>query len=200
MCAPSRLKVAGSCLGGSPPAAPSPGQARADDPPFVSVNLTVRQIRGPGLVQEVTRVLDRTGLPPYGLQLEILESAVVTTDETTLDPLRTLAGLGVRIAIDDFGTGYSNLAYLRTLPVHELKFARAFVQGLHSAATADPADDSILAALAGLGHTRGLTVTVEGIETARQADRVRAIGCDTGQGYYFAPPGPHDRISELFAA
>jgi diguanylate cyclase (GGDEF)-like protein len=175
------------------------GEAGAPAPPFVSVNLAARQIREPSLVREVTEVLDRTGLPPYGLQLEILESAVVSTDDATLDPLRTLAGLGVRIAIDDFGTGYSNLAYLRTLPVHELKFARAFVQGLHSAATADPADESILSALVGLGHTLGLTVTAEGIETARQAERVRAIGCDTGQGYYFAPPGTHDRITELLA-
>jgi len=174
--------------------------ARSDRPPFVSVNLAVRQIREPSLVREVTGVLDRTGLPPYGLQLEILESAVVSTDDATLDPLRTLAGLGVRIAIDDFGTGYSNLAYLRALPVHELKFARAFVQGLHSAATADPADESILSALVGLGHTLGLTVTAEGIETASQAERVRAIGCDTGQGYYFAPPATHDRINELLMA
>ncbi len=168
-------------------------------PPFVSVNLAVRQIREPGLVEGVTEVLDRTGLPAHRLQLEILESAIVSTDDVTLGPLRTLASLGVRIAIDDFGTGYSNLAYLRALPVHELKFARAFVQGLRPAATADPADESILTALVGLGHTLGLTVTAEGIETAIQAERVRAIGCDTGQGFYFARPGPCHRINALIS-
>jgi len=168
-------------------------------PPFVSVNIADRQIRQPTLVEEITGILDRTGLPARGLQLEILESAVVSTDDATLRPLRRLASLGVRIAIDDFGTGYSNLAYLRSLPVHELKFARAFVQGLRST-LADPADESILTTLVGLGHTLGLTVTAEGIETALQADRVRAIGCDTAQGYYFARPGPHDWISALIRA
>ncbi len=166
-------------------------------PPFVSVNLAVQQIRQPTLVDQVTDVLDRTGLPAHQLQLEIIESAVVATDDATLGPLRTLASLGVRIAIDDFGTGYSNLAYLRALPVHELKFAKAFTQGLRSSATTDPADESILSALVGLGHTLGLTVTAEGIETATQADRVRAIGCDTGQGFYFARPTPPDRIPQL---
>lgn len=165
-------------------------------PPFVSVNLSARQLRQPGLVEQVAGVLERTGLPSDGLQLEILESAVVSTDDTTLGLLRALAGLGVRIAIDDFGTGYSSLAYLRSMPVHELKFARAFVQGLRSPAGYDSADESILTALIGLGHTLGLTVTVEGIETAAQARKVREIGCDTAQGYFFARPGPAELIVE----
>lgn len=169
-------------------------------PPFVSVNLAARQLRQPGLVDQVAAVLERTGLPPEGLQLEILESAVISTDDATLNSLRALAGLGVRIAIDDFGTGYSSLAYLRTMPVHELKFARAFVQGLRSPAGYDSADESILTALIGLGHTLGMTVTAEGIETAAQARKVREIGCDTGQGYYFARPGPAELIAERLAS
>lgn len=165
-------------------------------PPFVSVNLAARQLQEPDFIEQVTEILHRTGLPPEGLQLEILESAVVSTDDATLGVLRTLARLGIRIAIDDFGTGYSSLAYLRTLPVHDLKFARAFVQGLRSEATYDAADESILTALIGLGHTLGLTVTAEGIETEAQARKVRAIGCDTAQGFYFGRPGPPQHISE----
>src|SRR5690606_22168465 len=165
-------------------------------PPFVSVNLSPRQLRQPGLVEQVAAVLERTGLPPDGLQVEILESAVVSTDDATLGILRGLAGLGVRIAIDDFGTGYSSLAYLRSMPVHDLKFARAFVQGLRSPAGYDSADESILTALIGLGHTLGLTVTAEGIETAAQARKVREIGCDAAQGYFFARPGPAELIAK----
>jgi EAL domain-containing protein (putative c-di-GMP-specific phosphodiesterase class I) len=168
--------------------------------PFVSVNLAARQIRQPTLVDQVLDVLDRTGLPTHHLQLELLESSIVSTDEATLEPLRRLASLGVRIAIDDFGTGYSNLAYLRTLPINELKFARAFVQGLRSTTTTDPADQLILTALVGLGHTLGLTVTAEGIETPLQAHRLRSIGCDTGQGFHYAAPGTADWIATVIAA
>ena len=98
--------------------------------PYVSVNLAVRQIRHPHLVADVAAVLDRTGLPPHMLQLEITESAVMGDDPETVVRLHDLAGLRVRLAIDDFGTGYSNLAYLRTLPVHSLKLAGQFVDDL----------------------------------------------------------------------
>jgi EAL domain-containing protein (putative c-di-GMP-specific phosphodiesterase class I) len=185
-----------------PPSPPSPEPPRLPSPrpPFISVNLAARQLREPGLVDQVTDILQRTGLPPGDLQLEILESAVVSTDDATLGVLRALASSGVRIAIDDFGTGYSSLAYLRTLPVHNLKFARAFVQGFRSTASYDSADESILTALIGLGHTLGLTVTAEGIETAAQARMVQAIGCDLAQGFYFARPGPSELIIERLAA
>jgi diguanylate cyclase (GGDEF)-like protein len=174
-------------------------RALTDQPPFISVNLSARQLRQPEFVEQVRTILSRTGLPPDGLQLEILERAVVSTDDATLGTLRTLASLGIRIAIDDFGTGYSSLAYLRALPVHHLKFARAFIQGLRSAAGHDSADESILTALIGLGHTLGLTVTAEGIETARQARKLRAIGCDIGQGFYFGRPGPPEQITARLA-
>ncbi|SCG38314.1 diguanylate cyclase/phosphodiesterase [Micromonospora halophytica] len=164
--------------------------------PFVSVNLAVRQVHRPGLVQEVRALLGRTGLPPERLQLEITESTMMSTAEEPVQALRVLADLGVRIAIDDFGTGYSNLAYLRDLPVTELKVAGEFVTGLR-APTVDPAsrtDERILASLVSLAHALDLTVTAEGVETAGQADRLRAIGCDAGQGWYFGRPGPADRL------
>ncbi|MGN9890834.1 putative bifunctional diguanylate cyclase/phosphodiesterase [Micromonospora sp. L31] len=160
--------------------------------PFVSVNLAVRQVHRPGLVQEVRSLLAATGLPPERLQLEITESTMMSTAEEPVRALRVLADLGVRVAIDDFGTGYCNLAYLRDLPVTELKVAGEFVTGLRSPAV-DPAsrtDERILASLVSLAHALDLTVTAEGVETAGQAERLRAIGCDAGQGWYFGRPGP----------
>ncbi|MFJ8578617.1 putative bifunctional diguanylate cyclase/phosphodiesterase [Micromonospora sp. NPDC093277] len=163
-----------------------------DDAPFVSVNLAVRQLHRPGLVQEVQAVLGRTGLPPERLQLEVTESTMMSTVAEPVRALRVLKGLGVRIAIDDFGTGYCNLAYLRDLPVSELKVAGEFVAGLR-APDDDPdsrTDERILASLVSLAHALDLTVTAEGVETAEQADRLRAIGCDAGQGWHFGRPAP----------
>ncbi|WP_231935242.1 putative bifunctional diguanylate cyclase/phosphodiesterase [Micromonospora viridifaciens] len=162
------------------------------DAPFVSVNLAVRQLHRPGLVQEVRGVLAQTGLPPERLQLEITESTMMSTVEEPVRALRVLNDLGVRVAIDDFGTGYCNLAYLRDLPVTELKVAGEFVAGLRAPAD-DPrsrTDERILASLVSLAHALDLTVTVEGVETGDQADRLRAIGCDAGQGWHFGRPGP----------
>jgi diguanylate cyclase (GGDEF)-like protein len=167
--------------------------------PFVSVNLAVRQVRRPGLVKEVTSLLREHGLPPGRLQLEITESAMMNGADESVDSLRSLADLGVRIAIDDFGTGYSNLSYLRTLPVCELKVAGSFVEGLRAPA-AEPAsltDERILATLVSLAHTLDLTVTAEGVETAVQADRLRAIGCDAAQGWHFGLPMPPSHVDAL---
>jgi diguanylate cyclase (GGDEF)-like protein len=156
--------------------------------PFVSVNLAVRQIRHPGLVANVVAVLARTGLPPDRLQLEITESTIMDNDDETLATLHELADLGVRLAIDDFGTGYSNLAYLRALPVQGLKLAGPFVHGLRTRAASDPTDEAVLRTLVSLGHTLGLVVTAEGVETAAQAERLRAVGCDAAQGWHFGRP------------
>jgi diguanylate cyclase (GGDEF)-like protein/PAS domain S-box-containing protein len=166
-------------------------------PPFVSVNLSVRQCGDPDLVSGVMEILDRTGLAPAQLQLEVTETVVMGNDGEPLAALRALADLGVRIAIDDFGTGYSNLAYLRSLPVQELKLAGPFLEGLRGPAEPDPLDWKIVSSLVGLAHALDLTVTAEGVETAAQAERLGEIGCDAGQGWYFAPPGPPESISPL---
>jgi diguanylate cyclase (GGDEF)-like protein len=165
--------------------------------PFISVNLSVRQIYHPGLVADVAAALQRHGLPASQLQLEITESIAMGSDDETLHTLQALAGLGVRLAIDDFGTGYSNLASLRALPLHGLKLAGNFVQGLRSSSTSDPTDEAILTTLVSLGRTLGLTITAEGVETAAQAERLHAIGCDLGQGWHFSRPRPDHRLTTL---
>jgi EAL domain-containing protein (putative c-di-GMP-specific phosphodiesterase class I) len=165
--------------------------AHPDSPPLVSVNLAARQVRDQGIVKDVAQILAETGLNPDALQLELTESAVMGTTDESLATLHALAELGVRIAIDDFGTGYSNLAYLRSLPVHGLKLAGPFLTGTQQV------DIQIVATLVQLAHTLDLDVTAESVETAEQADRLRALGCDTAQGWYFAAAGPPDAVSPI---
>lgn len=169
-----------------------------DQAPFVSVNLAVRQSRDPDLVSDVAEILKETGLDASRLQLELTESAVMDTSGP-LDALRALSRMGVRIAIDDFGTGYSNLAYLRHLPVHELKIAGSFMEGLREAERPDPVDARIVGTLVELAHALGLTVTAEGVETHAQARRMAEIGCETAQGYFFARPCLPERIRAFIA-
>jgi diguanylate cyclase (GGDEF)-like protein/PAS domain S-box-containing protein len=161
-----------------------------DKAPLVSVNLAVRQVRDRSIVADVAAILEETGLAPSGLQLELTESAVMGNGGRPLEALNELAGLGSRIAIDDFGTGYSNFAYLRDLPVHGLKLAGSFVAGLRPPERPDPVDQQIVAAVIGLAHALNLSVTAEGVETAEQASRLLALGCDTAQGWYYASSVP----------
>ena len=106
--------------------------------------------------------------------------------DLSVDVLQQLTDLGVQIGIDDFGTGQSSLAYLRSLPVHTLKIDHSFVEGLGH----DPEGGAIVAAIVQLGHALGLSVTAEGVETPGQLSELRALGCDLGQGFYFAHPQP----------
>jgi diguanylate cyclase (GGDEF)-like protein/PAS domain S-box-containing protein len=169
---------------------------------FVSVNLAARQVREPGIVDDVAQILAETGWPAHGLQLELTESDLMGTTPETLDALQALADMGVRIAIDDFGTGYSNLAYLRSLPVHALKLAGTFVNGrakpdAGEGDSADEVDLEVLALLIELAHTLGLSVTAEVVETGVQLERLRKLGCDTGQGWYFAPAVAAGAVPQL---
>jgi diguanylate cyclase (GGDEF)-like protein/PAS domain S-box-containing protein len=177
--------------------------AHPDVPPIcVSVNVAVRQVWDSDLVADVAGILDETGLPPHLLQLELTESAVMGSAGGPLQALQALSDMGVRIAIDDFGTGYSNLAYLSRLPVSVLKLDGSFVKGFRyeEGAHPNPADEMIVEALVQLAHRLGLTVTAECVETRGQADRLRRIGCDTGQGWLYSRAVSAADISALLAA
>ncbi|MEU2563105.1 EAL domain-containing protein [Streptomyces longispororuber] len=176
-------------------------QARHADagPLRVNVNLSPCQLTHPGLVSDTVEILERTGLAPGALCLEVTESALIGADDDLLKPLRHLAEMGVDIALDDFGTGYSNLANLRRLPVSVLKLDRAFTQGMQHYPV-DPVDLKIVEGIVSLAHSLDLAVTVEGVETGAQADQLRELGCDTAQGWYYARPGPPDRLHELALA
>ncbi|MFG2892703.1 putative bifunctional diguanylate cyclase/phosphodiesterase [Streptomyces sp. NPDC048248] len=171
-----------------------------DQPLFVSVNVAVRQVWDSDLVADVAGILAETGLPPRLLQLELTESAVMGSAGRPLQALQALSDMGVRIAIDDFGTGYSNLAYLSRLPVSVLKLDGSFVRGFRSQEHPNPADEMIVEALVALAHRLGLTVTAECVESSEQAERLRRIGCDTGQGWLYSRPVPPDRVEALLDA
>jgi len=171
-----------------------------DNPLYVSVNLAVRQFRDSDVVADVAEVLGSTRLPARLLQLELTESAFMAPAGRPLEGLHALAAMGVRIAIDDFGTGYSSLAYLSRLPVHVLKLAGSFVEGFHDTPVGgEAADEQIVAALVQLAHTLGLTVTAEGVESEMQADRLRATGCDSAQGWHFGRATPAAEIDTLLS-
>jgi diguanylate cyclase (GGDEF)-like protein len=159
----------------------------------VAVNLSARQLAHPDLVATVAEALAQSGLPPQLLVLEITESVLMTDRELAVVILHALRSLGVRLSIDDFGTGQSSLGYLKTLPVDSLKIDRSFVDGLGT----DPDDSAIVEAVVHLGHALGLTVTAEGIETPKQLSELRALGCDLGQGFYFARPQPSEVAAAL---
>ncbi len=162
----------------------------------ISVNLSARQLQQPGLVEEIAAVLRETRLEPGALRLEITETVVMHDAPTTLAKLEALKALGVQLAIDDFGTGYSSLGYLKRFPVDTLKIDRSFVKGIGR----DVEDSAIVRAVITVAKSLGLSVTAEGIETAEQLDQLRTLGCDHGQGYFFAKPMTSDRVPALLLA
>jgi diguanylate cyclase (GGDEF)-like protein len=161
----------------------------------VHVNLSGVGLRTNEVVGVVQDILQRTGLEPRRLVLELTESVLIAEMPTAQPILTALRALGVRIALDDFGTGYSNLANLRRLPATTLKLDRSFTQGLQRH-PADPVDVTFVEGIVTLAHALGLAVTVEGVETEHQAARLREMGCDTAQGWYYARPGPAESFQQ----
>jgi diguanylate cyclase (GGDEF)-like protein len=162
----------------------------------MSVNLSARQFAESSLISSVATILDHAGLRPGQLELEITESVVMDQSEASVERLRGLRALGVRLVLDDFGTGYSSLSYLRRLPLDTIKVDRSFVSGLGS----DPADIPIVEAVIALAHGLGIDVVAEGIETEEQLASLRELACDRGQGYWFARPLPGVELEGLLAA
>ncbi|MEA2524892.1 MAG: hypothetical protein QOF73_2119, partial [Thermomicrobiales bacterium] len=150
----------------------------------IHVNLAAAQLHQADFVGSVERVLEKTGLVPTALRMEITEQILVEDLRATARSLRALRDLGVRLAIDDFGVGYSSLGYLRELDADVLKIDRTFVRELGH----DEASAKIVRAVSGLAHDFGMRVTAEGIETDEQWSAARTVGCDLGQGYRFARP------------
>ncbi|HET8785085.1 MAG TPA: EAL domain-containing protein, partial [Candidatus Limnocylindrales bacterium] len=159
---------------------------------FVSVNLSARQFTQGDLIEDVGRTLARTGLEPDALELEITESVLMDHSEAGIRTLSEIRDLGVRLVLDDFGTGYSSLAYLKHLPLDTIKIDRTFVAGIE-----DAADRSIVEAVVALAHGLGIGVVAEGIETEAQADKLRELGCDLGQGFLFSRPVAADQTLAL---
>ena len=167
-----------------------------DAPLKMFVNLSARQFRHPTLVEEVASVLSATSLEAHELALEITESVMMEEETTAQTILRELNELGVTLAMDDFGTGYSSLSFLKKFPVDILKIDRSLIEGVEES----HADAAIISAVTSLAHALGLTVVAEGVETAQELERLRSIGCDFGQGYYWRRPCLAEDAMNLLAA
>jgi diguanylate cyclase (GGDEF)-like protein len=152
----------------------------------VAINVSGRQLGDEGLAPYLSGILERTGLHPSAVTLEITESVIVTVEAATQRVLRDLKATGVRLSIDDFGTGYSSLAYLRCLPIDVLKVDRSFVSGLGERGR----DTAIVTAMVELAHSLKLAVVAEGVETQTELEMVRRAGCDEAQGYLLGRPAP----------
>jgi diguanylate cyclase (GGDEF)-like protein/PAS domain S-box-containing protein len=165
-------------------------QWRARDLPFanahLSVNVGTRQVVDPAFAGLVADVLAQTGIPADSLWLEITETALLADVKASTVALRNLRSLGLHLVVDDFGTGYSSLTYLKRFPVEALKIDKGFVAGLGL----DSEDTTIVEAVVNLGHSFGIAVIAEGLETPLQLSRLRELGCDRGQGYLFGRPRP----------
>ncbi len=159
-------------------------------PLSVAVNLSTANLLDPGLPSLVARLLQEGGLPPALLSLEITDAAILAAPVEAAAALGRLRALGVRIAIDDFGQGYSSMAFLRELPVDEVKIDRTFVFGMLK----DPRDASIVEATIRLCRGLGLAVTAEGIEDEATYTRLQTVGCTYAQGFYLAKPMPPDQL------
>jgi diguanylate cyclase (GGDEF)-like protein len=162
--------------------------------PYCSVNLSQKQLAGQTLVEDVRGALESAGLEGGALEVEITESQVMADPEGVQETLGELRAMGVRVAIDDFGTGYSSLSYLKKLSAGTLKVDRSFVRGLPE----DKDDVAILKAVLALGHSVGMEVVAEGVETEEQLALLTGMGCDRVQGYLLGRPHAADSINERF--
>ncbi|VAW06474.1 diguanylate cyclase/phosphodiesterase (GGDEF & EAL domains) with PAS/PAC sensor(s) [hydrothermal vent metagenome] len=161
----------------------------------VCVNISARQFQSKDFVDTVKGALKKAQLNPNKLELEITEGMVIGDTDAVARKLEILAGLGISLAIDDFGTGYSSLAYLKRFPVHQLKIDRSFINDI----TEDHDDAAITDAVIRLGHSLGLQVVAEGVETMEQAQILRQKGCDVLQGYFFSKPVPAHEFEQWVA-
>ncbi|RYG56791.1 MAG: EAL domain-containing protein, partial [Alphaproteobacteria bacterium] len=160
---------------------------------FVAVNVSPLQLRVPGFVEEVGKVLLEEGLPPSRLELEVTESALIADSSDVAATLERLRERGIQISLDDFGTGYSSLSHLMQFGIDRIKIDRSFVSLLDT--RADGA--AIVSALISLGRTLGLSTTAEGVETEAQRDFLVALGCTDLQGYLFSRPMPLSSLMRM---
>ena len=162
----------------------------------LSVNLSARQLRDPGLVSSVGELLHVTGIPAERIELEITESAVMENVERNTRTLYALRRLGLSLSIDDFGTGYSSLSYVQRFPISKIKIDRSFVAQLGDSREAE----AIITATLAMAKSLGLDVVAEGVETEAQSRRLLQMGCTFQQGYLFTPALPAQALADWIAA
>ena len=156
----------------------------------VAVNVSAIEFRDGDVASGVRQAITRSGIDPTRLKVEITESLLMSKDLTTLDQLDRIRKLGVRISMDDFGTGFSSLSYLQSYPIDCIKIDRAFVNGLETSSNSE----AIIEAIARLAKAMGMTTVAEGVETERQLEMLKEIGCAQAQGFLLSRPKPIDEI------
>jgi EAL domain-containing protein (putative c-di-GMP-specific phosphodiesterase class I) len=174
-------------------------ELRTESPLEVSVNLSMKQLYHPHLLDDLDRVLQATQVGSQ-LTLELTESMMMRDTKATLDILKHLKSRSVQLSIDDFGQGYSSLSYLHDLPVDVIKIDRAFISGTN-AKSSHPGIQrpEIVRTIIDLAHNLGVKVVAEGVETAEQLAQLRQLGCEWGQGYFFSKPVDSDAARQLIA-
>ena len=160
----------------------------------LSVNVSVRQFRQSGFVDEIKAMLAETGAPAQRLKLEFTESIAIDNVADTIEKMAQLSVLGIRFSMDDFGTGYSSLSYLKRLPLDQLKIDQSFVRDINT----DPDDAAIVAAILSISHSLGLEVVAEGVETEEQQYYLMRHGCRIFQGYLFGRPCPLPELEKTY--
>ncbi|MBX2805642.1 MAG: EAL domain-containing protein [Hyphomicrobiales bacterium] len=163
------------------------------DNKMIAVNLSPIQFSDPNLYNKVVATLERSGLPPERLELEITESVMIDGNDQTAETLSRLRALGIQIAMDDFGTGYSSLSYLCNFEFDRIKIDRSFIDGLEKHGYYD----SVIRTIINLSKSLKVHTTAEGIETLQQLEILRSMGCTEAQGYLFSPPKPLDQIRHM---
>lgn len=159
----------------------------------ISINLSTRNLLDDNLPSEMLLLLNKYGVDPASIELEVTESAVMTEPENALRNLKRLYKTGVELSIDDFGTGYSSLAYLRQMPIHKLKIDQTFVKEMDS----NQEDRIIVESTINLAHNLGLKVVAEGVENKEVLKILVDLGCDQAQGYFISRPLPVDELKKL---
>lgn len=159
----------------------------------MSVNISAIDFRQRDFVDNLAAILKQTGLPPAQLELEITESVLMQNVDETVDTLRRIKAMGVRLALDDFGTGYSSLSYLRRFPIDVLKIDQSFVRGL----SVNNQDEQLISAIIGMGKSLELNIIAEGVETVEQLNFLKAHKCEEGQGFLFSKALPPKDFVQL---
>ena len=161
----------------------------------VSVNLSMRQLKADDLVENIRNILEQTKVPAGCLELEVTESIMMEDPITTIDILKNLHALGVKLTIDDFGTGYSSLSYLRQMPLDCLKIDKSFISDIGCSTQ----NETIIKAITALSHNLNLKVVAEGVENDTQLEFLKQLKCDYIQGFYYGKPMNHLKMSKILS-
>lgn len=166
----------------------------------IAVNLSFAKFKDGSLPQAVANALEKSGVDPQYLELELTESIIAESARGISKQLEAIRNLGVRFAIDDFGTGYSNLSYLQKFKAEKLKIDRVFIEKLHSGNNSDEDGEPLVSAIINIAKSIGMKTVAEGIEDATQLQKLVTMECDIGQGYHWSKPVPRKDIEALISS